>query len=636
MNFFTADVEIKVDTSKLPAQLAKVKSATLRTVDKIKAAFGRMATSFKAAWDKMVRVAKYAAVGIAAALTLATRAAMKQEDAQFLLMAALKISGEYTKALEDRFKSFAASIQQVTIYGDEEVLALMQLQKSLGVTANKLELAAKQAIGLATATGRDVKSMAMYIALAQQGEFTMLRRYIPALRATTDKAEQLAIITRVCAEGFALAEERAKTASGGLRQMWNALGDVAEIIGWALLPSIKDSSAAIKEWAKRNQERIGEWAKEVVRYVGLAKDVFVEWVRYLRTDWRAAVDDALKAGLILLKGFWQASVVLMQAAGRASGQAFVSAFGEPITKFADEWEKAGFWERLDRPVSSALYAIFGGIAESIRDYNKKVGAETIKETEATWDKIKRIAKTTATEIKAIMGVPKEPDFMTTFPEVIRFEAEPWSWEKETVAIGDAEQAVDSIGDTFVSVGGQIKEQITSWRRGIEEFGWALEDSIGRGLENTMRDFDNWKDHLLRIFEEIYWAAVRIAFVDPTARILAGAFTTMLSGQVGQADVPVMVGGEMGSLSAASRPPGLQGGGFVEKTGWAKVHKGETYSGVGGAGAIAVHIHNEGNENLEIESAEEFEAFDQRILDVTMRAAKTNTGYRRSHKKIRGR
>jgi len=303
MNFLTADVVIKADDSQLPAQLARAKTAVTRTVSAIKATYSKMAASFKAAFDKMVKYAKWAGLAIAGALTLATRAAMKQEDAQFLLAAALKISGEWTLKLQHRFNAFAASVQQATVYGDEEVLALMQLQKSLGVTSDKLEEAAKMSIGLATATGRDVQSMAMYVALAQQGEFTMLRRYIPALRSTTDATEQLKIVTEFAAAGFKLAEERAKTSSGALRQMRNALGDVAEVIGKAILPGLKDTAIAIKEWAERNQERIGRWAEIVVEKIKIVKDSLWALIKFMGTDWKKGIEYGLNVSKELFIGF---------------------------------------------------------------------------------------------------------------------------------------------------------------------------------------------------------------------------------------------------------------------------------------------------------------------------------------------
>ena len=73
-----------------------------------------------------------------------------------------------------------------------------------------------------------------------------------------------------------------------------------------------------------------------------------------------------------------------------------------------------------------------------------------------------------------------------------------------------------------------------------------------------------------------------------------------------------------------------------KTGLAMVHKGEKYSGIQGGGVTSFdfQIHNEGSEKLEISEVEEYAVSDQRIIDVTMRAAETHGPYRRSIKQIR--
>jgi len=75
--------------------------------------------------------------------------------------------------------------------------------------------------------------------------------------------------------------------------------------------------------------------------------------------------------------------------------------------------------------------------------------------------------------------------------------------------------------------------------------------------------------------------------------------------------------------------GLQHGGEVIRTGLAVVHKGETYSGVGKSlsNNIDVRIHNEGSEKLEISHVENYMLSDQRIIDVTARAMKTNLSYK---------
>jgi len=162
----------------------------------------------------------------------------------------------------NQYTKFASSIQAVTTYGDEQILKLMALQRNLGVTSDRLEEATKASIGLAAATGRDVNSMAMYIALAEQGEFTMLRRYIPALRSTTDATEQLQIITDFAARGFLVAQENAKTFSGSLEQLRNLYGDVLERIGDVVVKN--ETLLALME---RGKQTLMEWVGHIERWV---------------------------------------------------------------------------------------------------------------------------------------------------------------------------------------------------------------------------------------------------------------------------------------------------------------------------------------------------------------------------------
>jgi len=198
-------------------------------------------------------------------------ASMEQEKAEVALSGALKASGEYTKELVKDYADYASGIQKVTTYGDEQVLKLMALQKNLGVTTDRLKQATEMSIGLAAATGRDVQSMAMYIALAEQGEFTMLRRYIPALRSTTDKTEQLKIITEFAARGFLVAQENAKTFSGGLTQLGNLWGDLQERVGNVIV-----KNQALLTLMDEGKVTLLEWIDQVERWVNLNGDLIAQ------------------------------------------------------------------------------------------------------------------------------------------------------------------------------------------------------------------------------------------------------------------------------------------------------------------------------------------------------------------------
>jgi len=207
-------------------------------------------------------------------------AAKKQEDAEVKLAAALKAAGEYTDDLNVKYQKYASWVQTVTTYGDEQVLTLMALTKNLGVSSDKVEEATKMAIGLAAATGRDARSMAQYVALAMQGEFTMLRRYIPALRATTDKTEQLRIVTEFAARGFQVAQEDTKSFGGRLKQFANLWGDLKERVGDAIIKNkaiiklLEDGKKTltswidyVEKWVKANGDLIAQKTEEAIEKI---------------------------------------------------------------------------------------------------------------------------------------------------------------------------------------------------------------------------------------------------------------------------------------------------------------------------------------------------------------------------------
>ena len=235
-----------------------------------------MATSFKAAFDKMVKIAKWGALAIAGVLTLASRAAMRQEDAIFGLVAALKVAGEYTPQVTRRLLDFASAMQKVTIFGDEATLEQMAYASALGVSADKMEESMKAAMGLAVIT-KSLETATMLVARAAGGQTQMLTRYGIMLDESLSPQEKFNALLKKGAELFELATAKAETTSGALKQMWNAIGDVSEVIGAALLPSIKAAGTSIKNWAVSNQEQIGRWAKIVVAHIAFVKDIFVEW-----------------------------------------------------------------------------------------------------------------------------------------------------------------------------------------------------------------------------------------------------------------------------------------------------------------------------------------------------------------------
>jgi hypothetical protein len=203
----------------------------------------------------MAKFSKAVTIGLGVATTAmvafgtkSIKAFTVQEDALESVKAALRANGDEVEMNTKKLAKFASEIQQVTVYGDELILKQIALQRNLGVSADKLEDAAKMTIGLAAATGKNIESLGQYVAMAMQGDFTMLRRYIPALRQTTDATEQLKIVTEFAANGFKVAKDNALTTSGSIKQLSNSFGDLQESIGDVLvdLLGIKDNAGGAK------------------------------------------------------------------------------------------------------------------------------------------------------------------------------------------------------------------------------------------------------------------------------------------------------------------------------------------------------------------------------------------------------
>jgi TP901 family phage tail tape measure protein len=161
MNFLTASVDIKVDDSKLSSQLAKAKRAVTKTVDKIKGSFSRMATSFKAAFDKMVHYAKWALTIIA---TLSVKAFASFDDA---MQKSIAIMSDVTDKVRGVMVSVAKSISLKSITSATNLAKSYFYLASAGLSA-KQSIAALPAVeAFATAGAFDMATATDLITDAQ-------------------------------------------------------------------------------------------------------------------------------------------------------------------------------------------------------------------------------------------------------------------------------------------------------------------------------------------------------------------------------------------------------------------------------------------------------------------------------------
>ena len=171
----------------------------------------------------------------------------QQVQAEMRLASALRATGQDAEAQMPKLKAFASEIQGVSTVGDEATLSMIAQATSMGLNADRAQTAAKQAIGLAAAFGMNEKSAIRYTAALQNGDTTMLNRYIPTLRSIEDESARVAKAQEMLNGMFDQAAVAAQDGLGPLTQLQNSLGDLLEQFGKIIADGIRPFVNRLKD-----------------------------------------------------------------------------------------------------------------------------------------------------------------------------------------------------------------------------------------------------------------------------------------------------------------------------------------------------------------------------------------------------
>lgn len=201
-----------------------------------------------------------AGAGMAGFVGLAARAYSKQERAEKALASALQSHGENVDALLPKLKAAASAIQDQTGAGDEQTLQTMANLRLLGVQSDRLEEAAKATLALKSANVNETAAAKM-VALAYAGQYTMLSRYLPAIRTAKSEAEKAAAVNDFLASGYAQQRALLDTTGGAWEALKGRVGDALEEFGRAINKSegISRMLQLAGNYVKRFGERVAEY-----------------------------------------------------------------------------------------------------------------------------------------------------------------------------------------------------------------------------------------------------------------------------------------------------------------------------------------------------------------------------------------
>ena len=215
------------------------------------------------------------------------RAFDKQQKAIAQMEAGLKSTGGQVGITSKELQKMAADLQKTTLFGDEEILqgATAQLLTFTNIAGEQFERTQVVALDLATRLDGDLKSASIMLGKALNDPVANLsalsragiqfsedqKKTVKSLVETNRLADaQTLILAELETQYGGSAAAAAAAGLGPIQQLGNALSDMSEDIGAALLPMIQDLANWIKKIADKFDGLDDSTKKTIVKIALLA------------------------------------------------------------------------------------------------------------------------------------------------------------------------------------------------------------------------------------------------------------------------------------------------------------------------------------------------------------------------------
>tara|TARA_R100001463_G_scaffold70797_1_gene124465 strand:- start:9143 stop:10906 length:1764 start_codon:yes stop_codon:yes gene_type:complete len=207
----------------------------------------RAQKGFKRTAANLKRIGKSMSMSLTAPLTAFAAASLNAFDQQAKAEAQLRTALGDNKDAFERLTTAAQEFQEISLFGDEEIIAQQAYLASLGLTETKIKDVIRASMDLAAGTGQTLEFGVKNLAKTFSGLTGELGESIPALKNLTAEQLKAGEAVDVVAQAF---KGQAKAASeaglGGVQQLKNSVGDLAEELGKALMPMVNELTDRVK------------------------------------------------------------------------------------------------------------------------------------------------------------------------------------------------------------------------------------------------------------------------------------------------------------------------------------------------------------------------------------------------------
>ena len=227
------------DTSKHIKDVERKAKGSEKELSRMRIATAGLRRTMGALRNNLLLVS-FAFVGVGAVIAKSVKAFGEQELAEKKLETAL---GRTSDALLQQ----ASALQQVTTFGDENIIQAQALIAAFTDDEEAIKKATEATLDLAAAKGMDLFAAADLVAKTLGSSTNAMSRYGIEVTGAVGSTERLNTLTQNIANTFGgQAKAQAETMAGALSQAGHAAGDASEKLGKLLEPAIIKSAQLFK------------------------------------------------------------------------------------------------------------------------------------------------------------------------------------------------------------------------------------------------------------------------------------------------------------------------------------------------------------------------------------------------------
>lgn len=188
----------------------------------------------------------------------------QQEKNERMLSAAMKEKGIYTDVAMKHNLEYASSLQQLTTFGDEEIMNAQRIFTNYRIEGDMLDKLTKATLDLAAAKEMDLRGAAHLVAKSVGSSTNALARYGIQIDGSVGSIDRLqSAVDGISKLYGGTAQAAAETYEGKVIQLTNAFGDMQEELGKLMMGPAEQLVRWMKtatDWATKLVLKYNDWA----------------------------------------------------------------------------------------------------------------------------------------------------------------------------------------------------------------------------------------------------------------------------------------------------------------------------------------------------------------------------------------